>query len=134
VPAAAVFQHTVAPALADPFPVTIAVALPLPLPVGVGVGVDLSLGGRPERRSQFFLYRRSERDRHGRPVPVGVALGIGITFAIGLRCSLVRCSLVRCSLVRCSVIIVRDFIVGPGHGVRLTRCLPRDEPDSEREH
>ena len=121
-PAAAVFKHAVTLALADPFPFPfpIAIALPVAFPgvrvgVPVGVGVNLGLDGRPERRSQCFLHRR--------PVAVGVVLGLGVTFAIGVRCSVVRCS-----------VVVRDFIVGSGHGPRVTRRLPRDEPESEREH
>jgi len=155
VPAAAVVQHAVTVALADSFPVAIAIAIAIaiavpvafPVTAGVRAGEQLRLGGRPERRSQCLLHRRSERDRLGRPVAVGVVLGLGITFAIGVRCPVIRCPVIRRPVIRRSVIrrsvirrsvirrsvVVREFIVGQGHGLRVTRRLPRDEPEPERD-
>ena len=149
-PAAAVVQHAVTVALADSFPVAIAIAIAIaiavpvafPVTAGVRAGEQLRLGGRPERRSQCLLHRRSERDRLGRPVAVGVVLGLGITFAIGVRCPVIRCPFIRRPVIRRSVIrrsvirrsvVVREFIVGQGHGLRVTRRLPRDEPEPERD-
>ena len=139
-PAAAVVQHAVTVALADSFPVAIAIAIAIaiavpvafPVTAGVRAGEQLRLGGRPERRSQCLLHRRSERDRLGRPVAVGVVLGLGITFAIGVRCPVIRRPVIRRSVIRRSV-VVREFIVGQGHGLRVTRRLPRDAPAPERD-